>query len=88
MNERIRQLEDALQISHTTSASTSHPLLSKELLAIKNCLDIPGNTELYETHSEDDSLSELYSDLGTLTISDHGESRFYGRSGAAVSSLH
>ena len=40
MSQRIRQLEDALEISHSANSATSHPLLREELLAIKRGISV------------------------------------------------
>ena len=45
MSQRIRQLEDALKISHAATAhgataESTHPLLTEELLAIKAGVDL------------------------------------------------
>lgn len=84
MSQRIRQLEDALEISHTSSSpsNSSHPLLREELLAIKRGIDVntPTTTTRPREHEDPPTDDELEA-LGTLSISDQGYSRFIGQSG-------
>lgn len=86
MSERIRQLEEALQIIQAAVSSSPHPLLSNELLSIKNVTDTSEDSEVNKPKFDVDSEADVFSEFGTLSISDQGETRFYGRSGAAVSS--
>lgn len=79
MSKRIRQLEDAVQILQAHLSSEPHPLLAHELLDIKN-VDEMDVAEKAHGKSE----VEMYSDFGTLTISDQGVTHFVGRSGAEV----
>lgn len=84
MSERIQQLEDALQISQIVASPTPHPLLSKELLMIKHGIDDLEDRNIIASKPEADAEADVFSEFGTLTISDQGETQFYGRSGAAV----
>lgn len=79
MSKRIRQLEDAVQILQANVSSEPHPLLASELLEVKN-VDL---TDVGEKE-HDNSEADMYSDFGTLTISEQGMTRFVGRSGAEV----
>lgn len=81
MSKRIRQLEDALHIAHTSLApySQPHPLLSNECLSIKSGVDLPGKEEVQ------DEVPELAVTLGTLTITHAGQSLFAGNVGSEVS---
>ena len=105
MSQRIRQLEDALKISHAATtpgatAESTHPLLTEELLTIKAGVDLlqaEGNVkdgveggwgegegddgEQEKGAHSDAALSQL---IGTLAISDKGDSRFVGNTGAEV----
>ncbi|KAH8111005.1 fungal-specific transcription factor domain-containing protein [Phellopilus nigrolimitatus] len=85
MSQRIRQLEDALEISHSTNSSSSHPLLREELLAIKRGIGPPVPPVL-ETEPEglDGDTVEA---MGTMSISERGVSRFIGRTGGGESLL-
>ena len=88
MSQRIRQLEDALEISHSSNSSSSsqmHPLLREELLAIKRGIDV--NTPSINGHKQDREDSQTEDELealGTLSISDQGYSRFIGSGGSEV----
>lgn len=84
MSQRIRQLEDALEISHSVTSSASHPLLREELLAIKRGVG-PSAPAEPEQGNESDDKDDYVEAMGTLSISDHGVSRFIGRSGGAES---
>ncbi|EJD07642.1 uncharacterized protein FOMMEDRAFT_116020 [Fomitiporia mediterranea MF3/22] len=80
MSQRIRQLEDALEISHSANSSTHHPLLREELLAIKRGV-VPPAPPAPEGEPEGDYVEAL----GTMSISERGVSRFIGRSGGGES---
>lgn len=82
MSERIRQLEDALKISHANHSEELHPLLSNELLKIKFGVDIRDSPQ-----NKPEQYHDALEALGTLTIMDGGETRFLGPSGAAEASL-
>lgn len=79
MSKRIQQLEDALQVLQAYVSSASHPLLSKELLEIKNedTLDDPEEIP-------NDTEADIHIDFGSLTISDEGNAHFVGRAGVEV----
>ena len=84
MSDRIRQLEDALEILQKTNSEAPHPLLQKTLLKIKqideasDMPDIKKEFSTYESELDDTDLS-----IGTLTISESGISSFLGRGGGA-----
>ena len=84
MSDRIRQLEDALEILQKTNSEAPHPLLQNMLLKIKEMDD---KTELpdvkRETLNQDNDLDDIGLTLGTLTISESGISSFLGRGGGA-----
>lgn len=79
MSERIRALEDALEIE---SGKSSHPLLSPEFLAIKQGIDV------IDRHPDEDADNAAEDDLsgavGTLSVSDGKTMRFLGASAADV----
>ncbi|KAH8104100.1 fungal-specific transcription factor domain-containing protein [Cristinia sonorae] len=80
MSERIRQLEDALAIFQSGVSSERHPLLRDELLSIKF------GPEVRRTVDEEATRNKLASSidaLGTLTVGEHGETKFIGRSGGS-----
>ncbi|KAL0949720.1 hypothetical protein HGRIS_009759 [Hohenbuehelia grisea] len=75
MGQRIRQLEDALAIFQAGVSNEHHPLLREELLRIKFYPD-----KEQETSSAQDSYTDSIDALGTLTIGDRGEAKYFGRS--------
>lgn len=80
MGQRIRQLEDALAIFQSSVSNEAHPLLREELLAVK--FGPENNTVSQNIETQEASIDPLDS-LGTLTIGDHGEAKYYGRSGGS-----
>lgn len=79
MSQRIRQLEDALAVSHAGESKERHPLLREELLSLKFGSDF----QLVKEESDDDvSLS-----FGTLTLTDSGGSKYFGVSAGALAAL-
>ena len=81
MGQRIKQLEDALAIFQSSVSHETHPLLREELLTIKFA---PGNAERPGVkESSPDNMSDTIDTLGTLTIDERGEARYFGRSGGS-----
>ncbi|EJD00071.1 uncharacterized protein FOMMEDRAFT_148416 [Fomitiporia mediterranea MF3/22] len=80
MSERIRSLEDALQ----TQNGASHPLLSAELLAIKQGVDMDRLRP--ERVTDGDVEQELVDAIGTLSVSEGRTMRYLGAS-ATVDAL-
>ncbi|KLO09671.1 hypothetical protein SCHPADRAFT_907557 [Schizopora paradoxa] len=76
MSNRIRQLEDALEIEHGMRSSELHPLLRDEFHLFKEEIGPRenGEADLDKEEQED----ELQSVMGLLTISDGGGSRSLG----------
>ena len=83
----FRQLEDALQIAHSSTCKTPHPLLSGDLLAVKSGVDdlMKESNEGNVVGVDADNDEELASAMGTLTVSECGATRFIGRLAAEVS---
>jgi Fungal Zn(2)-Cys(6) binuclear cluster domain len=77
MGQRIRQLEDALAIFQSGVTNETHPLLREELLGVKFGPEVqtPADSEPVR-----DTVAESMDALGTLTIGDDGESKYFGRS--------
>lgn len=73
MGHRIRSLEDALAIFQSGVSSDAHPLLTEELLAVKYGLETPPR----EATGEHQAVP--VDGLGTLTITDRGDSHYFGR---------
>lgn len=78
MGSRIRQLEDAVAILQSNVSSEPHPLLCDELLSIKYGPEIHRKGVANEP-ARITSLDALDA-LGTLTINDVGQVKYYGRS--------
>ena len=80
LGERILQLEDALAIFQASASSERHPLLRDELLAIKFG---PERNATTADSQAPDPLSNSLDAIGTLTIGEHGEAKYFGRSGGS-----
>ncbi|KAH6903168.1 hypothetical protein BKA70DRAFT_1301768 [Coprinopsis sp. MPI-PUGE-AT-0042] len=65
MSDRIRHLEDALAVSHSTTSNEPHPLLGRDLMKIKSSLELHAAVE-------DEDKEPVANDDGAAT--------FYGRS--------
>ncbi|KAI0260057.1 hypothetical protein BC834DRAFT_1013816 [Gloeopeniophorella convolvens] len=82
MSDRIRQLEDALAVSHFSISRDPHPLLQRDLLKIKSIIDLhsaaaqKGDSE----GADERDASQTLDVFGTLALRDDGGSTFYGRS--------
>lgn len=99
MSDRIRQLEDALEIAHSAlngPNSEPHPLLDRELLKIRSSIELHSASLAgsvvpeggLEVEAEEDGDDEKYIDaFGTLAIRDGGAATFYGRSAGQESLL-
>lgn len=82
MSSRIRQLEDALAVSHSMTSSDTHPLLQLDLLQVKSIIDLHS---AIEQANENEGTAEhddgrVLDTFGTLALRDDGASTFYGRS--------
>lgn len=81
MSKRIRQLEDALSVSHASGSDEKHPLLNNKLLAIKfdpRVQQPTGDPDSGQDESEE-SIPHLTDALGILSIGEE-EVRYYGAS--------
>ncbi len=85
MSERIRQLEDGLQLAHSAQSSQSHPLLSENLLSIKGGVvqQSRQQTPSETNDSEEGRELDILETFGTLRIGDDGGTRFLGPSAAS-----
>ncbi|KAH9017995.1 fungal-specific transcription factor domain-containing protein [Lactarius hengduanensis] len=72
MGDRIRELEDALAVLQGSRSSDPHPLLCEG-----SFVDTDKPDEQPQ-ESEDEGVDEVTKSFGTLTVSDHGLSRFFG----------
>lgn len=77
MGQRIRQLEDALAILQSNVSTEPHPLLADQKLTINH------KPSPSESGSFEDGLSEMLDGLGTLTIGNSGEAKYFGASGGS-----
>ena len=78
---RVRELEDALRVSHNQNSSDEHPLLSEELLRIKAPLQreaLPRNPTL-TNEQEEASNPDVVDSFGTLRIARRGLTHYYGQ---------
>lgn len=80
MGQRIRQLEDALAIFQSGVSGETHPLLQDHLLGIKFGPEVRASDEPVPHR---DPIVESVEAFGTLTIGDHGESKYFGPSGGS-----
>ncbi|KAL5482658.1 hypothetical protein ACEPAI_9252 [Sanghuangporus weigelae] len=75
MSRRIRELEDALQIAHSSATgSARHPLLSEDLLRIKNHLEQPPPA----TREAGEPDEDIVDSFGTLSILERGVETYIG----------
>ncbi|KAH8114455.1 fungal-specific transcription factor domain-containing protein [Phellopilus nigrolimitatus] len=76
--DRIRQLENALQIAHAAVSSVQHPLLSEDLLEIKSCVSLPldANDDASSQNYKDERDKDTIQSYGTLTVSEHGDESY------------
>jgi hypothetical protein len=79
MGDRIRELEDALAVLQASHSPDPHPLLCEGAILVDT--DKP---EEQPQESEDEGAAEdITKSLGTLTVSEHGFSRFFGFTGGS-----
>lgn len=79
LTSRVRQLEDALSKLQAKHSSDPHPLLSEDLIADDRDDDPMPMLE----DSSPQTQTEVIDAFGTLSISDHGISRFFGPTGGS-----
>ncbi|KAH9166663.1 hypothetical protein EDB89DRAFT_2246086 [Lactarius sanguifluus] len=72
MGDRIRELEDALAVLQGSRSSEPHPLLCEGSLVDTD------KPDEQPQESEKEGADEVTKSFGTLTVSDHGLSRFFG----------
>ena len=78
MGDRIRELEDALAVLQASHSPEPHPLLCEGSILVDT--DKP---EEQPQESEDEGAEDVVKSLGTLTVSEHGLSRFFGFTGGS-----
>ncbi|KLO13295.1 hypothetical protein SCHPADRAFT_904359 [Schizopora paradoxa] len=79
LSHRVRALEDALGVAHKAISSERHPLLSDELMRIKNPLERDVIAEPPRVQDEEDTIDAV----GSLSISHTGRANFYGQTANA-----
>ncbi|KAL5507235.1 hypothetical protein ACEPAH_6691 [Sanghuangporus vaninii] len=77
LSERVRTLEDALALeSEARGGSGSHPLLTEELLEIKQCLSDDESED--DEEEEKEEADQLLGAFGTLSIDESRTMRYLG----------
>lgn len=84
LSVRVRSLEDALSVAHKAISNDRHPLLSDELLRVKNPLERDVNADPVRANEEEDVIEAN----GSLSISRSGRVNFYGQTANAYVSFH
>ncbi|KAI0794297.1 fungal-specific transcription factor domain-containing protein [Fomes fomentarius] len=84
MSERIRQLEDALAIFQAGVSHERHPLLRDDLLSVKFGPEV---RRTVDEETQRDLNASCIGAMGTLTIGEHGESKYFGRSAGSETML-
>ncbi|KLO10056.1 hypothetical protein SCHPADRAFT_999838 [Schizopora paradoxa] len=84
LRKRIAQLEEALQFDHSAISREQHPLLTDELLQIKNIAAREESASAEANSSDDEADEHLLPDaFGFLSMNDNGSSsKFVGTSGS------
>ncbi|KAI0763750.1 hypothetical protein BD413DRAFT_483629 [Trametes elegans] len=75
LSNRVRALEDALQEAHAALSSEPHPLLTDELRALKRPLEREAPDE-QPPEQEQESVESI--NVGSLSITENGHTKFYG----------
>lgn len=84
MSERIRMLEEALKASHRLTHTEAHPLLTDELLKIKEVHEhsessTRGTTPQSATGTDgDNGTGEIENAFGSLSVSQSGVTKYFG----------
>jgi len=82
LSGRIRLLEDALAAVHAKHSSEPHPLLHEDLISVdEQDGELDGFGE--EPNGPPPQTGEVLDSFGTLSISEHGISRFFGPTGGS-----
>ncbi|KAF8627682.1 hypothetical protein AX15_004301 [Amanita polypyramis BW_CC] len=75
---RVRQLEDALEASHSLHSLEPHPLLTDDLLRIKRPLE-RDRADYVPVKEERAEGTDTIDALGSLSISQNGRANFFGQ---------
>ncbi|KIL65532.1 hypothetical protein M378DRAFT_161851 [Amanita muscaria Koide BX008] len=76
--QRVRDLEDALRVTHCQMSSEPHPLLSEELLKVKAPLQRDPPATRYAGQKAEETGTEIIDAFGSLSISVSGQTTYYG----------
>ncbi|KAH8116339.1 hypothetical protein DFH11DRAFT_1506188 [Phellopilus nigrolimitatus] len=76
LSHRVRSLEDALSVAHKALSNERHPLLSDELLKLKNPLEREVIADAGPRQTEEEDTIDA---VGSLSISHTGRTKFYGQ---------
>jgi hypothetical protein len=88
MSGRIRQLEDALGLLQSRHSTELHPLLRDDLRGTDQKDEFSHITLPGDNAAGPSNPPEILDAFGTLSITDHGISRFFGPTGGSeVSAL-
>ncbi|KAJ6520347.1 fungal-specific transcription factor domain-containing protein [Mycena sanguinolenta] len=83
MSQRIRQLEEALAILQAVVSNERHPLLATDLLSIKFAAEAP----IRPDPPAPEQAPAIIDALGTLTLGNAGEVKYFGRSAGSETLL-
>nr|GAT44715.1 predicted protein [Mycena chlorophos] len=80
LSNRVRELEDALRVSHSHISGDTHPLLSEELLKLKAPLqrEAPAMRNLSHPKDGDEHNPDVVDAFGSLSISMSGGAKYFG----------
>ncbi|KAF8633249.1 hypothetical protein AX15_001442 [Amanita polypyramis BW_CC] len=76
--QRVRDLEDALRVTHSQLSSQQHPLLAEELLKIKAPLQRDPPAGRTTPQKVEENSAEVVDAFGSLSISVSGRTNYYG----------
>ncbi|KAA1470033.1 hypothetical protein DENSPDRAFT_928581 [Dentipellis sp. KUC8613] len=83
MGDRIRQLEDALAVLQAAHSHEPHPLLQQRAPLAAHDLDRADEPALALDADDADGPADVVKAFGTMSISEHGVSRFFGPTGGS-----
>ncbi|KAF7309613.1 Fungal-trans domain-containing protein [Mycena indigotica] len=77
---RVRELEDALRVSHSHISNDGHPLLTEELLRIKAPLqrEVPALRNIPHSAQDEEHNPDVVDAFGSLSISMSGGAKYFG----------
>ncbi|KZV65070.1 hypothetical protein PENSPDRAFT_745213 [Peniophora sp. CONT] len=81
MSDRIRQLEDGLAVLQSAHSKEQHPLLHDSQLLVEH--DKAPEDTAADSGDEGELNSETLAAFGTMSVSEHGLSRFFGPTGGS-----